>query len=366
MIIGIDSHNLEGKRTGVGRVLINILRQWDSFDLPNNLEFILYFKNEIPDLDLSNRFEKRLLNSKSNALFIHCFLPQAAKKDKVDVLFCPGYIAPIFYSGKIALIIHDIIYQVHPEWYNWPSVWDRILLKRVSKISVKKAQVIFTPSEFTRQEVIKHYQVSSDKVIATLWSTENDFKQINDQNKLEEIKKKYQIKDKFIFYIGLIFTRRHLPEVIKAFKNISNKIPDYQFLIVGANHANISEEEFDHKKIIHQEYLPGKDLVELYNAADLTIYLSDYEGFGLPVLESMACGTPVITSNKTSIPEVAGQTAIYIQDNTNIQEIEKAIYRGLRDQRLRQDLINSGLAQASKFSWLKSAQKMLDALLRIK
>ena len=361
MRIGIDGHNLEGKRTGVGRVLFNILQEWDNLN-PRSLEFILYFKKEIPELNLSNRFEKKLLNSNSNALFMHWSVCWQATKDKLDILFCPNYVSPIFYFKKTALILHDIIYQVHPEWYNWPSVWDKILLKKFSKISAKKAQVIFTPSEFTRQEVIKHYQVNPNKVVTTLWSTDKDFKQISDQSRLEEIKKKYQIKDKFIFYIGSIFTRRHLSEVIKAFRSLSNKIPNYQFLIVGVNYVNISEQEFNHEKILYQEYLSGKDLVELYNAADLTIYLSDYEGFGLPILESMACGTPVVTSNKTSIPEVAGQAAIYIQDNSNIQEIKEGIYKGLIDQRLRQDLINSGLAQASKFSWLKSAQKMLDAL----
>jgi len=365
MRIGIEAHTLEGGRTGVGRVLINILRQWDNSS-PADLEFILYFKKQIPDdLGLSDRFEKKLLNSKSNAWFRHVSVCWRATRDKLDILFCPDYVSPIFYSKKTALILHDIIYQAKPELYNWPGIWDKILLKKFSKISAKRAQIIFTPSEFTRQEVIKYYQVEPDKVIVTPWATNKDFKQITDQSELEQVKNKYKIKDKFIFYIGSIFTRRHLPETIKAFKSVASKLPNYQFLIVGRNYANIPEKEFNHGKIIYREYLSGQELPKLYNAADLTIYVSDYEGFGLPVLESMACGTPVVTSRKTSIPEVANQAAIYIQDNTNIQEIEQGIYKGLTDQELRQNLINSGLAQASKFSWQKTAQRMLDALLRI-
>ena len=363
MIIGIDAHSLEGRRTGVGRVLINLLKQWNNFDLSNDIRFILYFKKEIPELNLSNRFEKKLINSNSNALFIHYYLPSVAKKDKIDILFCPSYISPIFYKGKTALILHDIIYQAHPKMYNWPSFWDRILLKKFSKRSAKKAEIIITPSEFSKKEVIKHYKVDPNKVFNVAWGIDDDFKIIEDNEELTKIKEKYKIKDKFIFYIGSIFNRRHLLEVIKAFKRITDKLPNYQFLIVGINYANISKQELDHKKIIYQEYLSGKDLVKLYNAADLTIYLSDYEGFGLPPLESITCGTPVITSRRTSIPEVVGEAGIYIEDNSDINEISEAIYNGLTNNNLRQELINKGLKRVNKFSWQKGAKKILDYLL---
>jgi len=375
MKIGIEAHTLEGGRTGVGRVLINILRQWDNFNLPSNLKFILYFKKEIPD-DLGLKklnFEFKLLNTKSNALFRHYSLCLEATKDKLNILFCPDYVAPILYQGKIALILHDIIYQVHPELYNWPSFWDKILLKKFSKISAKKAKIIFTPSEFTRQEVIKHYQVDPDKVSTILNSVDDNFKPINDQEKLNEIKKKYQIKDKFIFHIGSIFNRRHLPEAIKAFEKLSKKLSNYQFLIIGVNHTNpfididklIKEvnKKLNYQAIIQQDYIKGKELPLFYNAADLLIYLSDYEGFGLPVLEAIACGTPVVAKPIASIPEVAGKAAIYIQDNLDINEIEKAIYKGLTNQELRNNLIEKGLEQAKKFSWQKSAQKYLDVLI---
>ena len=137
MRIGIDAHNLEGQRTGVGRYLISLLSEWNKFDLPESLKFILYFKDQIPeDLNLSDEFfEKKVIKSsflKSNALFVHYSLPRAAKRDKIDILFCPGYISPVFYKGKVALALHDIIYQARPDLYNWSSFWDKILLKKVS------------------------------------------------------------------------------------------------------------------------------------------------------------------------------------------------------------------------------------------
>jgi len=365
MIIGIDAHNLEGQRTGVGRYLINLLQQWNKFDLPLDLKFILYFKKEIPeDLELGSRFEKKILQSlfgwQSNAFFIHFLLSRAAKRDKVDILFCPGYVAPLFYHGRIVLTLHDIIYQARPDLYNWPSIWDRLLLKKVSKISARKAKIIFTPSQFSKKEVLKYYQVAADKIFVTPLAADESFSQIDDKNKLKEIKKKYKIKDKFIFFIGSIFNRRHLPEAIKAFEQVVSKLPQYQFLIIGTNYTSSLLES---KGVLRKEYIVPKDLPLLYNAADLLVWLSDYEGFGLPILEAMACGTPVITSPVVSIPEVAGQAVIYVQDSSDVDEIAKTIERGLTDQQFRQNLISQGLEQAKKFSWQRCARKTLDALL---
>ncbi|MBU4082415.1 glycosyltransferase family 4 protein [Patescibacteria group bacterium] len=364
MIIGIDGRNLEGGRTGVGRYLFNLLKEWSSFDLPNDLKFILYFKEEIPeDLSfLSNNFQSRNLASgwRSNAFFTHFVLPRAAKKDGIDLLFCPAYVAPLFYGGKIVLTLHDIIYQARPDLYNWPSVWDKILLKRFSKIAARKAEIIFVPSEYSKMEVLKYYQVDSERVFVTPLAADESFRRIDDENKLAEVKEKYGVKNKFIFYIGSIFNRRHLPEAIKAFGEIAGELPDYQFLIVGKNYTCFSMKS---RGVLRKEYINSKDLPFLYNAADLLVWLSDYEGFGLPVLEALACGTPVITSPVASIPEVAGEAAIYIQDNYDIAEISEAMREALTDKSARQELISRGLEQAQKFSWKKCARETLDALL---
>ena len=170
MKIGIDAKDLEGNRTGVGRYLLNLLKYWRGEDI------VLYFKKEIPDLDLP--FEKKVLNNSSNAWHMHFALPRAAKKDKVDLLFCPAYISPLFYSGKTALTLHDIVYEVRPEIYNWPSIWDKFLLKKVSKISARKASVIFVPSEYSKKEIIEHYQISPDKICVTYLGVDQAIKSL--------------------------------------------------------------------------------------------------------------------------------------------------------------------------------------------
>jgi len=404
MLIGIDCHNLEGQRTGVGRYLFNLLEQWSKLSpksLPCRLaslrsgqagkvpakgearqrrqspKFILYFKNQIPkDIPRGGNFQSKLLKSKSNALFMHYHLCRAATKDKLDILFCPAYIAPVFYKGKIVLTLHDIIYEARPDLYNWPSIFDRILLKKVSKISAKKADIIFTPSNFSKNEIIKYYKINPEKIFVTPLAADKKFTLHhsgegagfkNVGGLASHIKKKYGIKEKFVLYIGAVIKRRFVHNTIKAFKFLEKTCPEiikgYQLLIVGKNHTN---QRISQNGIIHKDHVDEDDLVPLYNAADLFIWLSSYEGFGLPPLEALACGTLVITTKMGSLPEAVGSSALFVKNPENINEISEIIYKGLMDKNLRERLIKKGLAQAQKFSWQKTAEETLEILLNQK
>lgn len=364
MRIGVDCHNLEGNRTGVARYLINLLKHWEQIQSHNSnygtVKFFLYFKSDIPnDIPKSNNFQNTILKSKSNALFMHYFLPKAAKKDKLDVLFCPGYVAPVFYRGKIALTLHDIIYQARPDLYEWPSVIDKILLKKVSKISTKKAEIIFTCSQFSKDEIIKYYKVNPKKVFAIPLAVDEKFKNVGGLASRTK-------RRKFIFYVGAIIKRRFVHKVIEAFKIISETSPKrakrvegYKFLVVGKNYTNSSIEG---NNIIYKEYINDDDLLLLYNNADLFIWLSEYEGFGFPPLEAMACGTPVLSTKKTSLAEVLGEYPIWVENPNNLSEISDKMIRILSDNNLKDKLIESGLKQAKKFSWKKTAEKTLQIL----
>lgn len=378
MLIGIDAHNLEGKRTGVGRYLLNLLKEWSK--LANgewpiaNSEFILYFKKEIPaDLPKSDLFEYKLLNVGSTAKFMHWDLARAAKKDKVDILFCPDYRGPILYKGNIAVTLHDISYEAHPEWFNWPSIADRILLRWASGQTAKKAKIIFVPVEFVKNEVVKYYGVPAERVFITPEGVDSALLKLppNFSEEIAKVKNKYGIKDKFVFYVGSVFSRRHLPETIAAFELLA-KEEDYQLVIGGKDYTNGKSvdklvkkvnEKLGRRAILRVDFIVDDELKLLYGACAFFIWLSDYEGFGLPPLEAMNLGAPVITTDGSSLNEVAGQAALLIKNNFDIEEIFRAMHKITRDGVLREELISRGREQVAKFSWKDCAEKTLRMLI---
>jgi glycosyltransferase involved in cell wall biosynthesis len=375
MTIGIDAHFIEGERTGVGRYLFNLFLEWSKLDpksLIPNPKFILYFKDKIPeDLPKSVLFESRLLKVSSTAKFLHWNLWRAAKKDRIDILFCPGYIAPIFWRGKLALTLHDIIYESHPEWFNWRSQADKILLKWVSKKSAAKASIIFVPSEFSRSEVAKYYKIDPKKIILTYEAADPGLSAIESEK--AELAGRYEIKKKFAFYIGSIFSRRHLPEVIAAFERIAVTDADIQFLISGRDHtkgkiveglADELNQRLDRQAILRVDYVSESDLKLLYRRCAFFIWLSDYEGFGLPPLEAAAAGAAVITSDSSSLKEMVGDAAILVKNNSDIKEIYQAMKKLNEDGSLRSQMIEKGKAQAAKFSWAICASQTLEAIIK--
>ena len=434
--IGIDCHNLEGQRTGVGRYLWNLISEWSKQDFVYNLrdrvnciQFFLYFKNEIPNdirklpeyphdrEDITKVWNYKALGGKSNALFKHYLLPRAVAKDNVYVLFCPDYVLPIplvflssfsklvslvytkvrrssYFCIKTAVTIHDIIYEARPGEYSWPSRADKILLRWASKQSAKKADIIFVPSEFTRSAVIKYYKVNPKKVVMTPLAPDTIFRQFARTEGVEElrlpppvpsppvrgrvevggdgIKKSFVVSERYFLFVGSIFNRRFLPQKIKGFAEFAKKYTDFSFLIIGNNNTKPYQDigalvaqtnaELGRAAVIWKDYASDEELVRVYNGAFATLWISSYEGFGLPILESMACGTPVITSRAGSLPEVAGNAALYIENPQNGEEITSALSLLARDSAYYNTLVQKGITQAAKFSWQKCGEATIDKI----
>jgi len=177
-----------------------------------------------------------------------------------------------------------------------------------------------------------------------------------------KIREKYGIKNKFIFYVGAIFQRRFIPQIIAAFEKIKDKLPDCQLLIAGPNYTHPFIDIKKENSIIYVDYIKEEDLVSLYNSANLFIWLSSYEGFGLPPLEAMACGTPVLSTKKTSLAEVLGDYPIWVENPEDINEISEKMLEVLSDEKLKKQMIEMGLKQAQKFSWQKTAEETLRIL----
>jgi glycosyltransferase involved in cell wall biosynthesis len=212
------------------------------------------------------------------------------------------------------------------------------------------------------------YEIPESKITVIPLGVETTFKPMANLKPIEEVRKAYGLSGPFFFYIGTIFPRRNVPNLIKGFKLVLEKHREAKLLIVGENHLipkldlnrMFNELELsDH--VIWRPYIPEQDLVPLYCASEALVYPSSYEGFGLPVLEAMACGTPVVTTRCASLPEVAGEAGLFV-DPQDLEEIAEAMLRVLEDFRLRIRLREMGFQRASAFPWSKTAQETLEVM----
>ena len=373
MNIAIDARTLEGQKTGVGRYLSGLLKYWK-----NNKEhnFFLYFKDEISESSLlkSDNFELKLLKNpfgfSSNFFFQHFLLPYQLKKDKADFFFSPFYLKPFYCPVRSSIVLHDISYEAHPEWFNSRS---QVILKTLSKFSAKTTDKIFTVSNYSKDEIIKFYNINPDKTTVTHLAPDDSFKKIIEVGKIENLKEKHGL-NKFILCIGSIFNRRHIPEIVAAFERNAREYKDYQLLIIGKNRTHpfmdidrkikTANNNLGRNAIIHLDFVSEEDLFTFYSSCEINIYLSDYEGFGLPVIEAQFFGKPVITSYNSSLIEVGGDSVEFVKEN-NVEEIYESIKKVISDESYRLDLIKRGNENLKRFSWERCAKETLDRVLSI-
>jgi len=379
MKIGIEAHTIEkNERLGAGgNYLLEILKEWSNLD-PNQYQFILYFKDRIPTDEFLNKpiFKKRItkiFGINSTMLFYNLLFPLRAVFDKLDVLFLPFYMRPFFcFNSKIITSIHDIFFKPHPEWCSWRYRYPYLIL---TKLAVKSSKAIIVCSESTKKEIIKYYKVDSNKIRVVYLAAGEEFNPIKDVRKIEITREKYTLNKKYLFFAGTILNRRHVLESIQAFEKLLEKGLDYQFLISGRDFTRCPRQNIDKEverinskfsnAIKRIKYIDNEDLVSIYQGAELFIWPSEYEGFGLPILEAMACGTPVLTTKMTSLKEVLGDYPIAVDNPSNVGEIKEKIMKILNDEKLKNEMIQKGLERAKSFSWQKTAQETLKSLISL-
>ena len=378
MRIGIDAQSLEGQRTGVGRYLSELLNRFEKLAKPQ-VEFFLYFRKEIPnDIRQNAHFRSKILpkvlGRSSRAFFMHRAIPAAFRKDMINTGFFPEYIAPLFLSTPFVLTLHDIVYAARPEFYFWPSLFDRWLLGKVSRHAAQKARIILVPSEFTKGEVVRIFNIPESRILVTSEAAGEDFSP-HIQHDDTAIVERLGITSRFILFVGSVFTRRNLPACIAAFTTAARKIPDLQFLIAGRNRtrpfididalALETNQTLGRHAIVRVPFISPKNLPSIFRKASTLIWVSEYEGFGLPILEAFASGCPVITSKNGSLAEVAGEAALFVKNPSDANAMVNHIERVLTDESLRHDLAIKGEERARIFSWDTCAKITLDALLHL-
>jgi len=366
MRIGIDARMYGTKATtGIGAYIKNLTDQLFMIDQKNEYVLLMldpaYSKFQVPN----NRVKKIKVKSSWYSWSEQLEIPKILLGQKLNLVHFPHFNIPILYPKKFILTIHDIT----PKFYPGPKVQNSIIRKwgyeTVFRTGLKKAKKIIANSNYTKKNLIDSFKTPAKKIETIYLGVDQNFKVIEDQESLTKIKNKFQISKPFIFYVGVWRDHKNLPNLIKAFEIIKSKYKlDYQLVLTGQPDPRYQEakeliEKSDFKSdIILPGFVADSDLPLVYNAASLFILPSFCEGFGLVALESLACGTPVIASNSTSLPEILGDSAIYFNPR-NPQEIAQVANQILTDNSLYQELKIRGLEQVKKYSWQKCARETL-------
>jgi glycosyltransferase involved in cell wall biosynthesis len=284
-------------------------------------------------------------------------LPKMLSKQRVDILHNTMNIGvPIQdVSSKIIVTVHDVIPLVYEQVYLKSSI-ERFYYQHSLEHVIKKAAKIITVSNYSKSELVKRLGVDENKIDVTMLGCSPEFKPVN-KDIAERVRTKFGINGSFILTIGGNEPRKNVKRLIKAFDQIVLK-HQFKLVVVGAGWRGTDPKILSQPDVIFTGMVSNDDLIALYSSASLFIFPSLYEGFGLPVLEAMACETPVLTSNVTSMPEVAGDAALYFdpQDETDIYaKIDKA----LSDENLQKSLIQKGRDRCKLFQWEDTVRKTM-------
>ncbi|MBU0648687.1 glycosyltransferase family 4 protein [Patescibacteria group bacterium] len=288
-----------------------------------------------------------------------------------DVLYIPAHAMPVIHPKKTVVTLHDVGFERYPELYPKPDLWYH---RWSVGYTISQAVKIITVSNFSKDELIKFYQIPPEKIEVThLGYDAENYKVIDDKVRIDSVLKKYNIKKPYIFYIGRLEPKKNSLLLIEAFGRYKQKHKDDQVSLVlvgrpGFNYIKIRKqvaqciEKYNLEKwIVRTGWIPEAEVPYIYNGAACFVFPSAYEGFGIPLLEAMACGTPVLSSRAASLPEV-GQDAVMYFETHEVESLVQGLKKILHDPALQTALREKGFQRVKNFSWRKTAQQTLDIL----
>lgn len=341
-IIGIDARMIE--MSGIGTYIQHLMGHGIYDVAVGNEEEIRRYDSDVKVIP----FSAPVYGLKEQLQF-PC---KAIKEAGVHIMHFPHYNVPVIYNGKYVTTVHDLTHIVLPEFLGnkIKYCYAKFLMSR----TLKRAKHIFTVSDNSKKDIHDYFDIKEEKISITYDAIDEDFR-IKEKKQIEYLYDKYSIprEKELLLYVGNLKPHKNLATLLKALKAINQD--NIILLLVGKAFKSIDlekqEEEIEiRNKVIHTGMVEKSELIDLYNLADLFVFPSLYEGFGIPPLEAMACGTPVIAADNSSIPEVCGVAAEYF-DGRDENELAKKIEELLKDDNKKHKMIDEGLKQYKHFSW---------------
>jgi len=395
MIIGIDASRANVKqKSGTELVAYNLIQEIKKIADPRD-RFILYSKEPLrgPLADLPPNFTNRVLHWPPRYIWTQLRLSWEMLTRAPDILFVPAHTIPIIHPKKTYTVLHDIGFEYYADLYSKQRIgysvpFGRSVLNLFVRLftfgkyganeidyhrwsalfAIRHATKIITVSEFSRQAILKRYPVNPKKVITLHNAFNFDFYHLPDQSSIIPVLAKYKLHQPYLLFIGRLELKKNIPNLIKAFAFLKKNFhyPGSLVLIgkpgFGFEDAKrtITENELT-KFVLLPGWIESEDIPKIMNGAEVFVFPSQYEGFGMPILEAMNCGIPVITSNRGALAEIAGQAAALVNPD-DISDIATTIHQVVTRPAFKSDLIQKGYARSAQFSWAKAALEYMDIL----
>ncbi len=372
MIIGIDCTTMlnpaSGEWAGVGHYTFHLVKAL--LDINRTDEYFLYFDHRMPravtdDFERANVTVRRLPFSRYRKFlpfaYTHLLLAAYLTRDRLDVFHAPANVRPLSYNRPTVVTIHDLAIYDHPEWFPSQIASTRLLVPQ----SVKKAAAVIAVSKATKRDLLNLFNISSKKVFVVPEAADTALLKLRDRT--ADVRKIYKLPKKFVLYVGTIDQRKNLTTLIQAWQRLTSLRPATvkdAALVIAGGVGYRGQEVIDLIATLKSPalralgYLPHNHKIKMMAEASVFVFPSRYEGFGLPVLEAMQLGTPVITTDISSLPEIAGRAAMLI-DPADVDALAENIRKILTRPALAKRMSADGIKQAKQFSWKRAARETL-------
>lgn len=352
MIIAVDCYESGACATGVGQSIENVLKELVPM-MPDE-EFIALSREPIEKY-MPSRVTKYVLSpDKGYFRWQNGPFRRKLKQIQPDILIAPNYTLPVMTRCKSILVVHDVSFISHPEWY---STKESLKRKFFVQRSVRKADYVVVVSRTVKGELIKYMDVEPGKIEVVYHGVDNRF-QKSPANRILEWKQQKGLDNKLIVgYLGTIFNRRHIPILIKSVELLRRDLPELILYIIGKDMTHPPQDVATLVKkdwIKWEDRLGSEDLPLFYSALDVFAYISEYEGFGLPPLEALACGTVPVVLNKSSLGEIY-QDIAFLSDDPVVEQVAEALKDAIQDDQAKSRILEKFTQKRSLFSWKNSA-----------
>jgi glycosyltransferase involved in cell wall biosynthesis len=370
--IGIDARFAIHQRRGIGNYTLKLIQHLADMDASN--QYILYVDNdEYEILPKNKNIVTKVIKPSNYMLWEQIALPMQAVKDGIQILHCPGNTAPLTLNGNIKLVasIMDVMYlKSYAELPKSSSIYQRagrLYRRAVVPRSMNRLSRVITISHYSKKDIAKHFPDLGDEKIRVIYLAASErYRELDKGSSLRAVNDRFGIDGRYVMTLGAMDPRKNTEMVIRNYIELRNekKISEKLFVIGISDWKQLNvpkevQESRHWKDVIFVDYVTDDELVMIYNAAALFLYPSLYEGFGIPLLEAMACGTPIITSNTTAIPEIVGDSAYLISPRDGGQ-LKRAVVEMIRDDQARNAYIRKGLEKVKDYSWKKMAGETLN------